>query len=361
MTLPASGAISLSNVNVELALSSTAVISLNDTVVRSLFAVPSGAISMSNGYGKSSSSYTNVAIFIGTTRTSYTLDTAAVTGYSAGQTNVTLTINASTYLYSTNANVAALTVGTFAAGDTITIVNKGFVMGAGGNGATYTSTIPAGLKANNGGSAISLGFPVTIDNSLGYMGGGGGGGAGGFGSKTGGGGGAGGGTGGGSYYSGGLPVGTGGAGGATGSSGGAASGNAQNAASPISATIFYGSGGGGGRILNSPGGGAGGIVSPITGAQGGRQGGGGGYSIRGPSPTQQFNGGTGGALGATGGQGGDGTDSGAAGGGGGFGASGGPNGPSTSLPAGTGGKLIALNGFTATFTGPVGIRYGSIA
>jgi len=52
---------------------------------------------------------------------------------------------------------------------------------------------------------------------------------------------------------------------------------------------------------------------------------------------------------------------GSAGGGGGFGASGGPNGPSTSLPAGTGGKLIALNGFTATFTGPVGIRYGSIA
>ena len=60
MTLPASGAISLSNVNVELALSSTALISLNVTAVRSLFAVPSGAISMSDGYGKSSSSYTHV-------------------------------------------------------------------------------------------------------------------------------------------------------------------------------------------------------------------------------------------------------------------------------------------------------------
>jgi len=53
MTLPASGPISLSQVNTELQLSSTATISLNDASVRTLFAVPSGAISMSNGYGKS--------------------------------------------------------------------------------------------------------------------------------------------------------------------------------------------------------------------------------------------------------------------------------------------------------------------
>lgn len=52
MTLPASGAISLNNVNVELGLSGTASISMNDANVRSLFAVPSGQISMSNGYGK---------------------------------------------------------------------------------------------------------------------------------------------------------------------------------------------------------------------------------------------------------------------------------------------------------------------
>jgi len=52
MTLPASGAISLNNVNVELGLSGTASISMNDANVRSLFAVPSGQISMSNGYSK---------------------------------------------------------------------------------------------------------------------------------------------------------------------------------------------------------------------------------------------------------------------------------------------------------------------
>jgi len=53
MTLPASGAISLNDVNVELDLSATAQIGMNDSAVRDLFDVPSGAISMSDGYGKS--------------------------------------------------------------------------------------------------------------------------------------------------------------------------------------------------------------------------------------------------------------------------------------------------------------------
>lgn len=53
MTLPASGVITMAQVNTELGLSSTANITLNDTAVRNLFGVTSGAISMSNGYGKS--------------------------------------------------------------------------------------------------------------------------------------------------------------------------------------------------------------------------------------------------------------------------------------------------------------------
>ena len=53
MTLPLSGAISLNAVNVELGRSGTTQISLNDTVVRTLFAKASGQISFSDGYGKS--------------------------------------------------------------------------------------------------------------------------------------------------------------------------------------------------------------------------------------------------------------------------------------------------------------------
>jgi len=56
MTLPASGQISFGEVNTELSLSATAQISLNDAAVRTLAAVPSGAIAMSNLQGKSSAS-----------------------------------------------------------------------------------------------------------------------------------------------------------------------------------------------------------------------------------------------------------------------------------------------------------------
>lgn len=53
MTLQSSGPISLSQVNVELGLASTATVSLGSTSVRGLAGVASGAISLSNLYGKS--------------------------------------------------------------------------------------------------------------------------------------------------------------------------------------------------------------------------------------------------------------------------------------------------------------------
>lgn len=51
MSLPASGQISMGDVRTELSLSGT--IALNDSAVRSLFAVASGQISLNDGHGKS--------------------------------------------------------------------------------------------------------------------------------------------------------------------------------------------------------------------------------------------------------------------------------------------------------------------
>ena len=54
MTLPSAGnPISLQQVNVELSNTATAAINMGSTAVRDLFDVSSGAIDMSDGYGKS--------------------------------------------------------------------------------------------------------------------------------------------------------------------------------------------------------------------------------------------------------------------------------------------------------------------
>jgi len=131
MTLPASGPLSLSAVNTELQLSSTATISLNDASVRTLFAVPSGAISMSSGYGKAYTIPGNSGIL--TTGSSFTLPSTSG-----------LTIS-----------VLVIGSGGGGGGGSNRRTNSGFTTGAGGGGA--------------GGNQYALNVPVTPGQSVSYF------------------------------------------------------------------------------------------------------------------------------------------------------------------------------------------------
>ncbi len=344
MTLPASGAISLSQVNTELGLASTTTISLNNSNVRTLFGKPSGTISMSDGYGKSNRASASYTFSAHTSNAS--LNVSGLSGYSAGSTDITVYVNSGIYLWASTTGNYALNITGASAGDKIILVNAGYIMGAGGNGATNV-----GVGSSVGGPAINTPVAMNVNNT-GYIGGGGGGGGGGGSTQLGlGGGGAGGGGGG--YYSGGSYT-PGGAIGATGSSGGSGTGH----------------GGGGGRIMPGTGGAGGsgsvsnagsyGSVSRFSGSGGG-SGGGGGVAVSSLNTSGSGTAGSGGSAGATGGNGSGSGSFGAGGGGGGWGASGGSPGGGTSYAPSAGGKAINTNGNTITWIAGQSQVYGSVS
>jgi len=348
MTMVSSGPISLGgnattgglnqSINIELGQSATATISLNDSNVRTLLAVPSGAISLNNAYGKAN----QFAFTISSNQTNANLRTLAVNAGWNQTTKVVATVASNVYVYSTSTGTPGLTInGSFPGG--VELVNNGFIMGMGGEGG---STASSGNQKNGfiGGSAISLGVSCTIANNSFIGGGGGGGAANGLDNNfAAGGGGAGGGTGG---YAAGLTS-TAGAGGGPGSAG---SNGGVVEYDPYSGSRS-GGGGGGGRIMPGTGG-AGGDTSGIgfsTYGRGGGSGGGGGH-VRG-------GGGSSGSGGSGGSAGGSASGVYAGGGGGGWGASGGS---AYNTSGGAAGRCVALNGNTATFT-VTGTRYGAIS
>jgi hypothetical protein len=234
---------------------------------------------MNNLQGKSSRA--NLSVTYSAHTADAAINISALPGYVSGNTTVNVTVNSGIYVYSTGGVGLNITGGT--TGDTIVLVNNGFIMGQGGTGggsdASFVATTPTA-----GTTALSISRPITITNASGYIAGGGGGGGGA--AFGGGGGGAGGGAGGGGG-------GGGGAGGGLGASGGNGAANT-------------GGGGGGGRVV--PGSGAFGRTMnvaatyfPGIGAQSG--GSGGGYGADG-SKTGTNGGGGGGGWGGTGGTGG---------------------------------------------------------
>lgn len=333
MTLPASGAISFNAINVELGVAGTTTANINQASYRTLAGVPSGQISLSNFYGKSNRAV--ISHTFASTTANASLNLNSIGGYVAGVSDITVTINSGVYLYCSTSNTATapttpglnITGGT--AGDTLTIVNNGFILGGGGKGGNVT------VNGSAGGPALSLSRPATINNTNGAAfiagGGGGGGGMGQF--SGGGGGGAGGGWGG---------EGAGGAGGGPGSAGG----NGGNGTG--SNGLGGGAGGGGcGSGKGAGAGGGGGRILPGTGGAGGTSAGA-----------------VGGAGGSANNPGGNGSlPNGGGGGGGGWGASGGNStGNSSNRVGGAGGRAVQLNGNSVTWvSGNTSRVYGSVS
>jgi len=197
MTLNVSGPISLggktTGQSIELELNSTygtggfAKISMNDNAARNLAQKSSGIIKMSDFYGKSA--IVSVSLTISSNTTNYILKNNVGSGYVAGKSNITLTINSGVYLYSTSTSTPALTISGFTAGDIITVINNGVIMGMGGQGGDCGQAASGGYFIGNfqygsggngypGGPALSTNFTITLKNN-GIIGGGGGGGGGG--------------------------------------------------------------------------------------------------------------------------------------------------------------------------------------
>lgn len=98
-----------------------------------------------------------------------------------GSSDVQVTINAGVDIGATSTGLYALDCQSIPDTVTLTIINKGYIRGAGGrggNGADEDGS-PSAQSGGAGGDALGLGCPTIIDNGAGYIWGGGGGGGGG--------------------------------------------------------------------------------------------------------------------------------------------------------------------------------------
>lgn len=116
----------------------------------------------------------NVTITISADTQNYTLNTAKVSGYLVGATDVTFVVDSGIYVGSSSAGSYAFTVDTsWHPADTVTVINNGFIVGAAGAGGVGGA--PTAAAGGSGGNAVYAQRIVTFTNN-GTVGSGGGGG-----------------------------------------------------------------------------------------------------------------------------------------------------------------------------------------
>lgn len=112
-----------------------------------------------------------ITLTISSNTLNYELTAAGLAGYEAGITDLVVTVSAGVYLYSTDRTKPGLKLGVgFTTGDSIYIVNNGYILGGGGYGAGSSGS------GTNGGTALQLFCNTVFNNAAGYIAGGGGGG-----------------------------------------------------------------------------------------------------------------------------------------------------------------------------------------
>lgn len=126
-----------------------------------------------------------------------TINVSAIPGYIAGKSDLVITVNPDVYVYGYSYSVynsgtsnpfsATMNILGGAAGDTIKLVNNGYILGSGGDGGGAISGQPVSCCCNYsyqwtvaystpGQAALAITYPLILENN-GYIAGGGGGGA----------------------------------------------------------------------------------------------------------------------------------------------------------------------------------------
>lgn len=176
MTIVSSGAIRLSaDIGVELGRSTGTQTSLGESAVRSLAGVATGAISMSNLYGKAN----QFSFTISTNQAATNLRTLALNAGWNGTSAVVATVASGVIIQQTSqgtdpavAPFPSLAIdGSWPGG--VKLINNGKILGRGGFGGSYNGS--NSINGQHGGHAISLGVGVIIENNGIIAGGGGGG------------------------------------------------------------------------------------------------------------------------------------------------------------------------------------------